>query len=190
MRCFVAVLPPESVVEELDAFLAPRRDALPEWRWADPFQWHITCAFMPEVADADLDDLETRLTEAASRRRPMTLRLTGGGAFPNAAAAKVVWIAPHGSEADLTELGRLATGCRHAAAAAGTEVEGGRFTPHVTLARLGRATDVTAMLTVLDSYAGSTWRADTVHLIASHLGEGRGQRPRYETLGRYPLATG
>lgn len=185
MRCFVAVMPPDRVVEELDSFLAPRRLALPEWRWADPYQWHITCAFCPDVADGDLDPFEDALAAAAARRRPMTLRLTGGGAFPNAAAAKTFWVAPHGSDDDLQELDRLATGARNAAAVAGTTVEGGPFTPHVTLARLGRAADVTRMIGVLDSYVGSTWTAQRVALVASHLGEGRGRRPRYEILAEF-----
>lgn len=187
MRCFVAVVPPESVVEELDEFLAPRRVSVPDWRWSEPYQWHLTLAFCPDVADADLDALEDGLEAAAARRRPMTLRLTGGGAFPNAAAAKVVWVAPQGSPEDLEELTRTSTGARNAAAHAGTQVEGGKFTPHVTLARLGRPQNVTRMLGVLDSYAGSTWTADRIQLIASHLGEGRHRRPRYEVLSEFPL---
>ena len=50
------------------------------------------------------------------------------------------------------ELRRLATGARSAAAKAGCEVDGGRFHPHVTLARTRRPVQATRWLRVLDAY--------------------------------------
>ena len=45
MRMFVAVVPTEPVVEDLDAFLAARRDAAP-FRWTLPEHLHVTLAFL------------------------------------------------------------------------------------------------------------------------------------------------
>ena len=67
MRLFAAVIPPDEVVEDLDAFLAPRREAGP-FRWTLPEQWHLTLAFMPDVEERRLDDLVERLARAANRR--------------------------------------------------------------------------------------------------------------------------
>ena len=69
MRCFAAIMPPEGVREDLDEFCESRRLALPDLRWSDPSQWHLTLAFLPDVADADLDDLTERLGEAAALPR-------------------------------------------------------------------------------------------------------------------------
>jgi 2'-5' RNA ligase len=45
-------------------------------------------------------------------------------------------------------------------------------------------------LRVLELYAGPAWVAREVTLIASHLGEGRGNRPRYEAVATLPLGRG
>ena len=185
---FVAVVPPEAALEDLAEFLAPRQEAEPGFRWTVPEQWHLTLAFMAEVADRHLDDLQNRLARAAARRTPFDLALAGGGAFPNPAQAKVLFAAVEPAAADgQVELGRLATGTRAAATKAGADAEGGRFHPHITLARLGRPVGVTRWLRVLETYRGPTWRVEDISLVASHLGEGPRRRPRYEVVETFAL---
>ena len=72
---FVAVVPPEEVVEELIDFLAPR-EGMP---WIDPSQWHLTLAFLPSVPDAREADLVEHLDAAASRVAPFDAVLGGAG---------------------------------------------------------------------------------------------------------------
>lgn len=182
---FVALVPPPAVLEHLEEFLAPRQEAAPGFRWTTPEQWHVTLAFMAKVADRHLDDLSARLSRAAGRRTPFSVTLGGGGAFPNPARAKVLFTGVTAGDAE--ELRRLATGARAAANKAGAETDGGRFHPHVTLARLGRPVEATRWVRVLDSYTGPTWKADEVTLIESHLGEGPRNRPRYEAVESFPL---
>lgn len=186
MRAFVALVPPAEAVADLDAFLEPRREAA-RFRWARPEQFHVTLAFLAEVADRHLDDLVERLGRAAGRRTAFPTRLAGGGAFPNAARARVVWTGLELDEAGRTEIDRLAVGSRAAASRAGIAVDGQRFRPHVTLARLGRPEEVSRWVRLLDAYAGPAWTADRVTLVASYLGEGPGGRPRYETVAELPL---
>ncbi len=158
-RMFVAVRPPESALEHLDEFLEVRREAAP-FRWSAVEQLHVTLAFLESVADRHLDDLVDRLAEAAARRTPFSVRLAGGGAFPDAARARVLWAGLDLDVTAATELDRLATGARNAAVAAGTTVDGQRFRPHVTVARLGRPAEVTRWVRLLDAYQGPTWTVD------------------------------
>jgi 2'-5' RNA ligase len=181
---FIALPLPEAVKEHLDTFLEPRQESGPELRWSLPEQWHLTLAFLPEVADRHTDELHERLARVARRRRPMWLRLAGAGAFPNAGQAKVLWA---GVEHDGEELMRLAGGVRAAGAKSGIEVGGGRFHPHLTLARLGRPADVTRWLRVLDPYDGPSWQATEVALIASYLGQGRNGTSRHEVREIFEL---
>jgi 2'-5' RNA ligase len=58
----------------------------------------------------------------------------------------------------------------------------------VTLGRFRRPTEATRWIRALDAYEGPEWRVGVIHLIESHLGEGRGRRPRYEVVGEFPLA--
>lgn len=185
MRMFVALVPPDHVVDHLAEFLAPRQEAGVGMRWTAEEQWHVTLAFMPQVADRSLDDLLARLERAAARRTPFTVAVAGGGAFPNVARAKVLYAGLAVSDGE--ELRRLATGARAAANKAGADTEGTRFHPHVTLARIGRPVDVTKWIRVLEAYRGPAWEALEITLVQSHLGEGPRNRPRYEAIESFPL---
>ena len=185
-RMFVALTPPPDALEHLEAFLEPRREAA-RFRWSSPEQWHLTLAFMAAVPERRLDDLAARLARAAARRTPFTTRIAGGGAFPNAARARVVYAGLDLDEHGRTELDRLAIGARAAANRAGAPPDGQRFRPHLTLGRLSFPEDVTSWVRLLGAYAGPPWRAESVALVASHLGEGPRGRPRYETVETFGM---
>ncbi len=181
----MAVVPPVDVVEHLSEFVEPRREHRDEdLRWAAPENWHITLAFLGDVPERRTEDLEERLERAANKRPPMRLRMGGGGAFPNAAEARVLWTGVRG---DQQALSRLATGTRAAANRAGIEVAGRRFTPHVTLARLRRPVDVTRWLRIVDGYEGPEWTTESIQLISSRLGEGANRGSAYDVVGEWPL---
>lgn len=187
MRMFIALPLPEAVKEDLAGFLEPRQEAGLRnlgLRWTTPEQWHVSLAFLPQVADRHTDELLERVQRAASRRNPLALRLVGAGAFPHAGHAKVLWA---GLEHDGEELMRLAGGVRAAAARSGITVDGARFRPHLTLARLGRPADVTRLLAVLEQYAGPSWQAREIALMASYLGQGPKGRPRHEVRATFEL---
>ena len=187
MRLFVALVPPEEAVAHLDSFLEVRRGAA-AYRWATREQFHVTLAFLADVEERRLDDLEERLGRAATRRTAFETAIAGGGAFPNVGRARVLWAGLDLDEGGRTEIDRLATGCRAAANRAGIDVDGQRFRPHVTVARLARPAEVSNFVRLLDGYAGPRWLADRVTLVASYLGEGPRGRPRYETVGEFALA--
>ena len=183
-RMFVAAYPPQEAIEDFEAFLEPRREA-GEFRWTSPDQWHLTLAFMAEVPDRALDDLVDRLDRAATKRKPMSASITGGGAYPGVDVAKVLWA---GLDVDGTEeLGRLAAGCRAAAAKAGSAPGGERFRAHLTVARTSRPIEATKWVRLLDSYRGPQWTLDEVVLVASYLGEGPRKRPRHVTVATFRL---
>ena len=184
---FVALVPPEEAVEDLEEFLEPRRGAA-SFRWAGAEQLHVTLAFLAEVEERRLDELVERLGRAAARRTAFEARVAGGGAFPNAARARVLWAGLDLTEAGRTELDRLATGARAAASRTGIAVDGKRFRPHLTLARLGHPAEVSNWVRLLDAYAGPPWTADRISLVASYLGEGPRGRPRYEVVEELELS--
>jgi 2'-5' RNA ligase len=188
MRMFVALRPPTDAVDHLDEFLDVRRAAA-GFRWAPVEQFHVTLAFLADVPDRTLDDLMARLTRAAARRTAFATTIAGGGAFPNAARARVVWAGLDLDEHGRTELSRLATGARAAANRAGVPVDGQRFRAHLTVARLGQPQDVTSWVRLLDSYRGLTWTAGHIALVASYLGEDPRGRPRYETVEEFALTS-
>lgn len=182
-RMFVAVLPPERVLEDLEEYVGPRREATP-FRWTDPEQWHLTLAFSSDVPDRAYDDLVDRLARAARKRHPMATRIAGGGAFPHAGRARILYAGVH---TDAEELRRTATGARAAVAKAGAGVDGQRFTPHLTLARLHHPIEATRFVRLLDAYSGPEWTVEEIALVASYLGEGPRNRARHEVVERFTL---
>jgi 2'-5' RNA ligase len=185
---FVAVVPPDNVLDHLDEFLEPRRESA-DFRWVPREQLHVTLAFLAEVAERRLDELEERLARAAGRRTACEATIAGGGAFPNVGRARALWAGLDLDDQGRLELGRLATGVRAAAGKAGIAVDGARFKPHVTLARLRHPQEATSWVRLLDAYRGPTWTIATVALVASYLGEGPRNRPRYETVASFPLGS-
>jgi 2'-5' RNA ligase len=181
---FVAVVPSQPVIDELAEFIEPRQVSESGLRWASEAQWHLTLAFLPSVADLNLDELTDRLTAAASRQSLFDVRLSGAGCFPDPDRAKVLW---SGVTGDTEALQHLAGNVRTAAAVSGLRVDATAFTPHLTLARLNRPANITRWLRIFDAHTGPAWTVSELELMESHLGEGPRGRPRYETRAVVPF---
>ena len=183
MRLFVAILPPPEALAELAVAVEPLRAAQPELRWTGEDDWHLTLAFLGEVAETVLPELSIRLERAAARHPGQNLAVAGGGAFPARRKARVLWAGIQ-SGAGLAPLAAsVAAGARRAGAPPPDEDR--RYRPHLTLARCRQPADVTELAGALEGFAGTPWTATTILLIRSNLGN---RQPRYEYLGTWPLA--
>ena len=164
MRLFVAVRPPDDVLE-LIANL-PRPDDTPA-RWTTRDQWHVTLRFFGNVDDAApvidaLDALRARVAPAE-----VTL-----GPRAGVLGHQVVYLPAAGLDA-------LATAVIDASRTFGEPPPARRFKGHLTLARTkGSLVD----LSVLDLSAA--WTVDRIELIRSHLGRGPAM---YETVASFSL---
>ncbi|WP_042374691.1 RNA 2',3'-cyclic phosphodiesterase [Streptacidiphilus neutrinimicus] len=182
MRLFLAVLPPESALRELDAAVRPLR----EWpgatglRWTGTQGWHLTLAFLGQVDEADLPKLEPRLERVAHRHPAHTLRIAGGGRFGD----RVLWAGVRG---DTHALRRLAESTVAAARHSGIAVDERPFRGHLTLARGGTArADLRPFAGALSEFEGTEWTASALRLMRSHLGAGPAH---YETVREWPLSS-
>lgn len=185
MRLFVALLPPTEALAELEAAVAPLRPGWPDLRWAGQDRWHVTLAFLGEVADTRLDGLRERLARAASRHEELRLWIGRCGAFPSPARARVLCAHVDGQPEALAGLRVLASSVAAGARRAGAPPpdEGRRYRPHVTLARSRQPANLAALTEALDGYRGFAWNATHIDLIRSQ----PGPRPRYQTIGSWPL---
>jgi 2'-5' RNA ligase len=194
MRLFIAVAVPEQVAGELESAVAPLRPSWPSLRWTGRDAWHLTLAFLGEVNDAAATRLAGALGPAAADHVPLALSLGGAGAFPASNRAHVLWTGVRGEEAGLKALAAsVATEAARAVAdpdslkaddEEGAPADEGRdFLAHLTLARARAAVDVRPLVAELADYAGTPWTAEEIYQIQSRLQA----RPRYETLGSWPL---
>jgi 2'-5' RNA ligase len=183
MRLFVAIVPPPQALDELAAVVQPLRVAAPELRWSGRESWHLTLAFLGEVDERLVAELSIRLERAAGRHQQQRLSIAGGGAFPSAGRARVVWAGISGDGRALEALAAsVAAGARRAGAP--PPDEGRKYHPHLTLARCRQPGDVRSLTSELAQASGPDWTADAIHLICSHL---TGSSPRYEQIGSWPL---
>jgi 2'-5' RNA ligase len=184
MRLFVAIAPPPSVLDELDALVEPLRGRRQELRWTDREAWHVTLAFLGQVDEPGAARLLPRLERAAQRHHHIRLAFSGAGAFPGTGRANVLW---SGLSGDRRALARLAESVAAGASRAGSPPpdKGRRFQPHLTLARCRMPADVTELVAELAGYHGQAWTADRIHLVRSRLGGT--EQPRYVSLASWPL---
>jgi len=179
LRLFVAVMPPEHVVEHLETVIEPMRAARPDLHWVATPRLHVTVTFMPHVEPAVADDLGAVVETAAADLAPVRVSIAGSGRFDE----HVLWA---GLAGDLDGLATIASRVASAVGAAGAGPEQRRtFRPHVSLARAAGRLDahLGPLAEQLDAYAGPVWQVDELHLVRSHLG----RVLRHETLAVLPL---
>ena len=182
MRLFVAVAPPPTALDDLEAASAPFRPIRDDLRWTSREAWHITLAFLGEVTDLSLTRLLPRLERAARRHESFSLSLSAAGAFPSPARANVLWIGLSGDRRSLGDLAASVTAAASRAGAAPPDA-GRRFRPHLTLARCRAPADVRPIVAGLEDYSGPQWTIEEIYLIRSRLSG----HPRYEMLGTWKL---
>jgi RNA 2',3'-cyclic 3'-phosphodiesterase len=132
LRLFVAFDLPEEVRAAMRRRLARLRSLLPQSRWVDPDQAHLTLAFLGHHPEDRLEALIAGLREVFARYPALPLRLHGGGTFPQGRPATVAWVGVKGPP----QLQPMQHDVADAAAAVlEWEPEKRPFHPHVTLAR-------------------------------------------------------
>jgi RNA 2',3'-cyclic 3'-phosphodiesterase len=188
-RTFVALpIPPDRAAKlgRLQAQVAPD---LPGARWVDPAHFHVTLAFLGDVANPDLDRVCRAVAEAAAGFAPLALRLDGLGAFPDPTRPRTVWAGVAGDDAEA--LSRLQKAIAASLRRAGYRPEDDRFHPHVTLGRLksgrDRPPDATPLVARHRGWSAGAFAAGEVVTFASTLTP---DGPEYTPLARAPLAGG
>lgn len=175
-RLFAAIRPPAAIV---DALLDLESDVAGA-RWQDESQLHLTLRFFGELETRHADDLDAALGQILAA--PFALALCGVGHFERKGAAHTLWagIAPS------RELVVLQRQVESAARRARIPPEPRKFAPHITLARLGRASGpVLPFLQANSALESEPWVVDAFDLMESTLTPAGAE---YETMRRYRLA--
>ncbi|HWS45816.1 MAG TPA: RNA 2',3'-cyclic phosphodiesterase [Acidimicrobiia bacterium] len=164
-RAFVAVRPPDAVLDEVGRVVEALAPAVGGARWTVREQWHITLQFLGNRADVDA------VTAAlAGLTVPAFAACLGGvGAFPSARRARVVWV---GVVEGADGFGALAREVGARLVPLGHEPEDRPFHAHLTLARCKVPGDVRESLAGAEAVVavvGEPWRVDAVTVYESAL---------------------
>ena len=172
LRLFVGIgLPPEQKLA-----LSLIASGLPEAKWVDPGNYHLTLRFIGEVGESVASDADAAL--AGIRARRFSLALAGVGHF----GTRMLWA---GIEKN-PELMQLQAKIETALIRAGLEPEGRRYAPHVSLARLNGAPGpkLTGYLSRHALFRAAPFAVDRFALVASYLTKAG---PIYEDQAEYEL---
>ena len=138
IRLFAALAIPDGVAQNL----APSQCGIVGARWRPAEALHVTLRFFGDVTEVMAEDLDAELAKITGK--PLTLCLSSVGAFDEGDRITAIWAGLQDNEG----LRVLAGRCEAAARRAGLKPDGRKYTPHVTLAYLGRTdpAQVTAWL--------------------------------------------
>ena len=174
-RLFVALRPPRAVRAQLTAIM----HGIAAARWQSDEQLHLTLRFIGEVDRHSAEDIAAAL--GTLHGRAITARIAGIGAFERKGRPHMVWAGVEPA-APIAALHRKVGQCL---ARVGIAPETRTFVPHITLARLNRASGPVAPFLALNGdLSGAPFTFDHVILYESELAHGGS---RYHPVARYSL---
>jgi 2'-5' RNA ligase len=136
-RTFMAIELASPLIQALIRRIQYLRNISPSVRWVDPASLHLTLTFLGDLDDAQLASATAAAVSAAAVARPFRLALGNLGYFGPPTRPTVVWA---GVAGDLSRLHRLQADLTQEQSRHHLPDQDHRaFSPHLTLARLGRS---------------------------------------------------
>ena len=174
-RLFVAIRPPKPIRDYLLGIMGGISGA----RWQSDDQLHLTLRFIGDVDGRMADDIHAAL--GTVRQAPFDVAIDGLGAFDRRGDPKAVWagVTPHDALKELHK--KVDKACQRA----GLDPERRAYHPHITLARLNRASGPIG--NAMESAGGirtAPFRVDSFSLYESDLTP---EGAVYSVVDRYTL---
>ena len=179
-RLFVALEIPDNVRSEIARLCR----GLPDVRWTDPDDFHLTLRFVGEVDHNTFCDLGEAL--ASICQNPFELTLQGIGQFPSRGPLRHLWVGAEASD----DLLRLKRKVERQVVDCGIEPDRRKFTPHVTIARLRSPPPESRLASWLvgrSLFRTSSFPVSRFTLFSSHL---RPEGAEHITEAEYDFVTG
>jgi RNA 2',3'-cyclic 3'-phosphodiesterase len=191
-RLFIAVPVPDDVREAIGKVMEAvaggavdeRAPGRPRWVRVDGL--HVTLRFLGATPDERIDDVSRALERAAQGFGSFDIELRGGGAFPDPARPRVLWV---GIESGSRELGELAGRIGDELHPLGWTPEQRPLSAHLTLARTDGVPDADHAARRLMDEARDLdlrWTCDRLILYKSLVGRGPAH---YQAISEANLGT-
>jgi len=138
LRLFAALDIPDSVAVRVMELMR----GVPGANWRPRENLHVTLRFFGDVAENVAEDLDGELAVIAEATPPFEIALKGAGSF-GGADPHALWL----GVAESAPLRKLAADCERAGRRVGLKPETLKFTPHVTVAYLNSAVELSRVQT-------------------------------------------
>ena len=146
-RLFVAVNFSDKTKNTIEALIKELKIIPADAKWVSRKNLHITLKFLGDTPDEQIPAVITTLEQAAVGLAPLELKLGGFGVFPGQNRPRVFWL---GSAGETAMLAKLQAQVESGLEQLGFKQERGRFTPHLTLARLRSPVNINEVLEKAD----------------------------------------
>ncbi|MDQ4070849.1 MAG: RNA 2',3'-cyclic phosphodiesterase [Actinomycetota bacterium] len=166
-RLFVAVWPPEDVLDSVAALPRPEVEGL---RWTDRDQWHVTLRFLGPVPEVD------PVVEALAGVAPVRATTAVLGPALDRLGRRILHVPVNG-------LDEVAASVVARTSPLGKQPEDRPFHGHVTLARVAKRARVD-LRALTGTPVDATWDVDSICLVESRL---HPAGARYQVLERFSL---
>ncbi len=181
IRTFIALQLTPNIRQRLVAWQDKLAAAIPEVKWVEPENLHVTLLFLGEVPDREVAEVCQRVEEAVAEVAPFSVMVEGLGCFPEPRRPRVLWAGITTGSEQLQQVHALIEKPLHYL---GFRREERRYVPHITLGRLKADREVPRLPELLREYRscrGGEMLASEICIMASQL-ERSG--PIYTVMGR------
>ena len=133
IRSFIAIELPDEIRHALAEVQKHLRRDVAGVRWVEPGSIHLTLKFLGDIPAEQIQPIAAAAMGVVQDEPPLSLGVSGLGAFPNPRRPRVIWV---GLEGDVARLGRLQTRLEEALGPLGFPREERGFRPHLTVGRV------------------------------------------------------
>jgi 2'-5' RNA ligase len=181
IRTFIALELTKPIRQRLVAMQEKLAVSIPEVKWVEPENLHVTLLFLGEVPDSEVPEVCQRVAEAVADVAPFPVKVEGFGAFPEGRRPRVLWAGITTGAEQLQHVHDLIEKPLHYM---GFRREERRYVPHITLGRLKSERPVPnwpELVQQMNRCRGGEMVASEICIMASQL-ERTG--PIYTVMGR------
>ncbi|MEO0247507.1 MAG: RNA 2',3'-cyclic phosphodiesterase [candidate division WOR-3 bacterium] len=178
MRVFLAFDIPDDIKTQIHDIIKEKGKQIQGVKWVERENLHITCKFLGEINNHQLEELKRSLNESFNKNERIKINLKGFGAFPNFKRPRVLWIGVDGEKEKLVNVWRKVEDITRKMRIGEPERD---YTPHLTL---GRVKSPMEFKPDFISYSSKEVIINTITIYQSTL---TSQGPIYKKLGEVKL---
>ncbi len=161
IRCFIAVSLPDQTKKWLSSCQRQLQDTKMNASWPKPATLHLTLKFLGLTPIDRIREIKSCMTRITARMHPFCLYASGLGVFPSVKRARTLWA---GIRGQTDHLEKLAKDLDHELLnAVGLKTEKGRFSPHLTLARVKHPLSPKKVISLMQDF--EKLRSDEFHVM-------------------------
>ena len=147
VRLFVALHFSDEIKRRLGELIEDLKPLCRGIRWVSSENIHLTLKFIGEVKESKVAPITRALEEVMAGKAKFEGRVCGSGGFPDLRRPRVIWVGLEGAEPAI----EMAKQINHKLIPVGVKSEKRRLSPHLTLGRIKKPSDFSALAAYMES---------------------------------------